>query len=248
MVLGLDELCSLSAQGAVITGAASGIGEAVARRFAAAGADLLLVDLDEARLARVGDELGARSVACDITDWDAASRIAASFDADILVNCAGLFPSGSILELDEAHWDRMFDVNLKAAMRMTQALGAGMVARGRGSIVNIASIQGLRPSAGKAAYAASKAGLISFTQVAARELAPAVRVNAVAPGPILTDVIKARLAAEGVPAGSRGVGQVPVGRMGEPDDIARIVQYLASPAAGFVTGATWLIDGGSILV
>jgi NAD(P)-dependent dehydrogenase (short-subunit alcohol dehydrogenase family) len=247
MVEGLDALCSLAGQKAVVTGAASGIGEAVARRFAAAGAELLLVDLDEARLAAVAADLGAAAVATDITDWSAAARIAETLDADILVNCAGLFPSGAVLELDEAHWDRLLDVNLKAAMRMTQALGAGMVARGRGSVVNIASIQALRPSAGKAAYAASKAGLVAFTQVAARELAPAVRVNAVAPGPILTDAIKARLAAGGIPQGSRQVTQVPVGRMGEPDEIARVVLFLASPAAGFVTGATWLIDGGAML-
>lgn len=244
----LAALCSLAGQGAVITGAASGIGEAVARRFAAAGARLLLVDVDEDRLAAVATALGAEAIAGDLADWAMADRIAAAMDADILVNSAGMFPSGPVLELDEAHWDRLLDVNLKAAMRMTQALGRGMVARGRGAIVNIASIQGIRPTAGKAAYAASKAGLIALTQVSARELAPVVRVNAVAPGPILTEAIKALVAQAGgaTPAG-RQLSQVPLGRMGEPDEVACVVQFLASPAAAFVTGATWTIDGGALL-
>lgn len=244
----LAELLSLDGQSAVVTGAASGIGEAVARRFAAAGARLLLVDLDAGRLAHVAADLGAEALAGDITDWGTADRVASAIDADLLVNCAGLFPSAPVLDLDESHWDRLLDVNLKAAMRMTQALGRGMVARGRGAIVNIASIQGLRPTAGKAAYAASKAGLIALTQVSARELAPAVRVNAVAPGPILTDTIKAAIArAAGAPSTGRQVSQVPLGRMGEPDEVARVVQFLASPAAAFVTGATWAIDGGALL-
>lgn len=244
----LAALCSLAGQGAVITGAASGIGEAVARRFAAAGARLLLVDVDEDRLAAVATALGAEAIAGDLADWAMADRIAAAMDADILVNSAGMFPSGPVLELDEAHWDRLLDVNLKAAMRMTQALGRGMVTRGRGAIVNIASIQGIRPTAGKAAYAASKAGLIALTQVSARELAPVVRVNAVAPGPILTEAIKALVAQAGgaTPAG-RQLSQVPLGRMGEPDEVACVVQFLASPAAAFVTGATWTIDGGALL-
>lgn len=245
----LGDLCALGGLSAVVTGAATGIGEAVARRFSAAGARLLLVDRDEAKLATVADELHAAWLAEDIIDWSAADRVSGAMDADILVNCAGLYPSGPLLELDEAHWDRLLDVNLKATMRMTQALGRGMVARGRGAIVNIASVQSFRPTAGKAAYAASKAGIVALTQVSALELAPAVRVNAVAPGPILTEAAKASVAArpEGADFIARRLSQVPVGRMGEPDEVARVVQFLASPAAGFVTGATWTIDGGALL-
>ncbi|MDO9487679.1 MAG: SDR family oxidoreductase, partial [Sphingomonadaceae bacterium] len=178
-----------------------------------------------------------------------AEQVAAAFDADILINCAGLYPSGPLLDLDEAHWDRLLDVNLKATMRMTQAIGRGMVERGRGSIVNIASVQAFRPTAGKAAYAASKAGVIALTQVSAIELAPAVRVNAVTPGPIMTDVVKAAIARGGAsaPVTARRITQVPLGRLGEPDEVARVVQFLASPAAAFVTGAAWTIDGGALL-
>ena len=245
----LADLCSLGGQRAIITGAATGIGEAVARRFADAGAELLLIDRDATLLALVADALGARSHVADVTDWNMAEQVAAAIDADILVNCAGLYPSGPLLDLDEAHWDRLLDVNLKATMRMTQAVGRGMVDRGRGSIVNIASVQAFRPTAGKAAYAASKAGVIALTQVSAIELAPAVRVNAVTPGPIMTDAVKAAVARAGgsAPLTARRISQVPLGRLGEPDEVARVVQFLASPAAAFVTGAAWTIDGGALL-
>lgn len=245
----LGDLCSLGGHRAIVTGAATGIGEAVARRFADAGAELLLIDRDAALLATVADALGATSHVADVTDWDMAEQVAAAIDADILVNCAGLYPSGSLLELDEAHWDRLLDVNLKATMRMTQAVGRGMVERGRGSIVNIASVQAFRPTVGKAAYAASKAGVIALTKVSAIELAPAVRVNAVTPGPIMTDVVKAAIARGGAsaPVTARRMSQVPLGRLGEPDEVARVVQFLASPAAAFVTGAAWTIDGGALL-
>ncbi|MFC3712875.1 SDR family NAD(P)-dependent oxidoreductase [Sphingoaurantiacus capsulatus] len=246
----LGELCALDGQVAVVTGAATGIGAAVARRFAAAGARLFLIDLDEARLVPLARDLGADWQTVDVSDWAAADRQGYSIEADILVNCAGLYPSGPVLELDEAHWDRLLDVNLKAVMRMTQQFGRGMVARGRGAIVNIASVQALRPTAGKAAYAASKAGVVAFTQVAARELAPAVRVNAVAPGPILTEAARnaaAQLTDEASARAAKRLAQVPLGRMGDPDEVARVVQFLASPAAAFVTGATWTIDGGVLL-
>lgn len=246
---GLGDLCSLRGHLAIVTGAATGIGEAVARRFADAGAELLLIDRDEKLLASVASALGAQSRVADVTDWDMAEEVAAAIPADILVNCAGLYPSGPLLELDEAHWDRLLDVNLKATMRMTQAIGRRMVERGRGSIVNIASVQAFRPTGGKAAYAASKAGVVALTKVSAIELAPAVRVNAVTPGPIMTDVVKAAIARGGgtAPITARRISQVPLGRLGEPDEVARVVQFLASPAAGFVTGAAWTIDGGALL-
>lgn len=246
---GLGDLCSLRGHLAIVTGAATGIGEAVARRFADAGAELLLIDRDEKLLASVASALGAQSRVADVTDWDMAEAVAAAIPADILVNCAGLYPSGPLLELDEAHWDRLLDVNLKATMRMTQAVGRRMVERGRGSIVNIASVQAFRPTAGKAAYAASKAGVVALTKVSAIELAPAVRVNAVTPGPIMTDVVKAAIARGGgtAPITARRISQVPLGRLGEPDEVARVVQFLASPAAAFVTGAAWTIDGGALL-
>jgi NAD(P)-dependent dehydrogenase (short-subunit alcohol dehydrogenase family) len=254
-----NTLTALTNKVAVVTGAASGIGLAVARRLSAAGAAVVIGDLNGAAAEAAAAGLGGKAVAVagDVCAWATGEALAqAAADhfggLDILINCAGLFPSGAALDLTEAHWDQVVDVNLKGAMSLSQACGRRMRDFGRGgAIVNIASVQGLRPKAGKAAYASSKAGLIALTEVLAQELAAhGVRVNAVAPGPVMSEGALAAGAARaegGEAARAAYIARLPLGRFGTPEEIATAVHFLASPAAAWITGATLTIDGGSVL-
>lgn len=250
----LDQSARLDGRVALVTGGGSGIGRAVARHLAHAGARLILLDRDgdAARDAAAG--LGdARAFAADISDWSGVDAVLAGALAeaapDIVVNAAGIFPSATLFDIGEAHWDSLLDVNLKGTMRVSQIAARRMVETGKaGSIVNIGSVQAQRSTAGKAAYAASKAGLEALTRVLAIELGPqGIRVNAVAPGPVLTEAVKAQIAAiaAGAPPGRKL--ERPGLRLGDPDEIARVVHFLASPASSFVSGAVWTVDGGATL-
>ncbi|MES2290825.1 MAG: SDR family oxidoreductase [Pseudomonadota bacterium] len=248
----LRDLIALDGRVAVVTGAASGIGFAVASHLNDAGARTIVVDLNAEAVAEVSRKLrGSIAVATDVSDW---GGLESSIDEalgdsapDILVNAAGVFPSAPFLDLDEVHWDRLLDINLKGVVRMSQIVARRMRdAKGGGSIVHIGSVQGQRPTAGKAAYAASKAGIEALTRVMAREFMPhGIRVNAVAPGPVLTEAARARMAeiqASGMAPSGRGTGII-----GSPDEIARVVHFLASPAASYVNGSVWVVDGGNTL-
>ena len=245
---------ALQGRVALITGAAAGFGEAIARRFVAEGAKVLVADLDGSRAQDVAASLGesARAVRCDVSrraDVDAA--VAACVEAfggvDILVNNAGTtHRNQSMLEVDEATFDRVFAVNVKSIFHTTQAVVPLMKARRGGCIVNIGSTAGIRPRPGLTWYNASKGAVNLLSKSMAAELGPdGIRVNAVCPVMSPTGLIEQFLGVPDTPeARAKVVAGIPLGRMSTPEDVAEASLYLASDAARFITGVELPVDGG----
>ncbi len=251
--MAIIDLFRLDGKVALITGAGRGIGRAIAAALAGAGADLVLAGrgggLAEAA-SDIGRESGRRMavVRADLGEAGAARRVIAEGEqafgrVDILVNNAGMIRRAELPDFLEEDWDSILEVNLKAVFLLCQAAARGMVQRGHGKIINIASLLSFQGGIRVAAYAASKGGLAQLTKALANELAPkGVNVNAIAPGYIATDNTTA-LRAD--PARSRQIlDRIPAGRWGEPSDMAGAALFLASEAGRYVHGHILLVDGG----
>lgn len=240
-----------SGRAAIVTGGASGIGAATARLLAARGAAVLVVDLDRQAADRLCDEIAssggsAHPFVADLTEATATDgAVAAALDAfgrlDILVNNAGTGGRGPSHELSDAEWRRVLALNLDSVFYMARSALSSMLTQESGAIVNIASIFGHVGIPGRAAYSASKAGVVNLTRALALEYGrKGIRVNAVCPG-----VIRTPLIAHNDPAQLAALADLhPIGRLGEAEEVAQAVSFLAGDAASFITGSSLMVDGG----
>ena len=248
---------ALTKKVALVTGATSGIGRAVTRRFAESSARIAALGRDQAALAKLENEITAGellTIAVDVTDEDgirnAVETIIERFGRlDVLVNAAGHISSGSIENTTLDAWDAMMSVNLRAVFHLMQLVTPHLI-KTKGNIVNVSSVTGLRSFPGVLAYCVSKAGVDQLTRCAALELAPkGVRVNAVNPGVVVTEIHKrGGMSEENYEKFlEHSKTTHPIGRVGEPAEIAELVFFLASEKAAWITGATYSIDGGRAL-
>jgi len=238
---------------AAVTGGGQGIGRAIALALGREGANVVVADLDLEAAGQAVREIEAGegralAVRADVTrPADAAAIVQAAVEAfgrlDILVNNAGIYPSADIVDIDAAQWDLVLAVNLKGTFLCSQAAVRRMIDQGRGTIVNVASVDAKTRTTGNAHYAAAKAGVISFTRTLACEMAPhGIRVNAVAPGWIATETLKAKS-----DRWKRAIKEIPVGRLGTPEDVAEAVLFLVSDVAGYITGEVLDVNGGMVM-
>jgi len=236
---------NFSGRTVIVTGAARGIGQALAAGFAGAGADVVLVDLDADAIAQAAQEVGGRGVAADVSSTEDVARVveearSASGRVDVLVNNAGVLRDKVLWKLEDEDWDVVLGVHLGGTFKLTRACVPHFRERSYGRIVNVTSYTGLHGNIGQAAYAAAKAGIIGFTKTAAKELARfGVTVNAISPNAAtrmiesMPDEKQAEIAA-----------LVPMGRFAAPAEIFSTVAFLASEDAGYVTGTVVPVDGG----
>ena len=242
---------SLADRVVLVTGAARGIGAGIARAAAGAGAAVALGDVAEASVRETAAAIGPRALGLRMDVADARSVRAAVDEAearlgpiDVLVNNAGIDVIGPFLDSDEATWDRLWAVNLKGTLLATRAVLHGMIARERGRIVNLGSDAGRVGSSGEAVYSATKGGVIAFTKTLAREVARhGITVNCVCPGPTDTALLE-QVRAYDEKLHASLARAIPLRRLGRPEDVAAAVVFLASDAAGYVTGQTLSVSGG----
>jgi 2-keto-3-deoxy-L-fuconate dehydrogenase len=236
----------LAGKTAVVTAAASGIGRASAEAFARAGARVLAADIDANALQTL---TGCEGHVLDVRDVRAIDAFAKSAGkVDVLFNCAGTVPKGTVLDIDPATWSAAFELNVNSMFHMIRAFLPAMVSARAGSIINMSSVAGsITGVPDRCAYGATKAAVIGLTKsVAADFVAQGIRCNAICPGTVDTPSLQARLHAYGDYAKTRAEFEArqPVGRLGKPEEIAALAVYLASDESGFTTGQTHVIDGG----
>ena len=239
----MSPFASLEGKVALVTGGSRGIGRAIALELGRAGAEVVVgyrTGRDEAEA--VAAEIGGRAVEADVSDPESAkSLVGAAGDVDVLVNNAGLTRDGLLVRMGDEDWRTVIDTNLSSVFYTCRAAARTMMRKRAGSIVNVSSIVGVHGNWGQTNYAASKAGIIGFTKSLARELGSRnVRANVVAPGYVktqLTDVLPEE-------ARQAMLTNTPLGRLGDPEDVAGAVRFLCSDDAAFVTGVVLLVDGG----
>lgn len=241
---------SLTGKKAVITAAGAGIGRATATAYQLAGAEVWATDIDHTALESLKKAHPAINIAVlDATDSKAIAAFAGTFKAvDILFNCAGYVPNGSILECEESDWDRTFDINVKSCYLMTRAFLPGMLAQGAGSIINMSSVaSSIMGVPNRFCYGASKAAVIGLTKAVAADFAgKGIRCNVICPGTVDTPSLRQRLNRFDNPeqALQDFIKRQPMGRLGRAEEIAALALYLASDLAAYTTGAEHVIDGG----
>ena len=247
--------CNLTDKVAIVTGASRGIGEAIAKQLSGCGAKIILIARNSDQLVAVKETIIsnggiAESIAGDVSNLDSISEIVANTidkwgRIDILVNNAGIARDNIIMRMKEDDWDSVMNINLKGCFNGIKSVARPMIKNKAGRIINITSVIGQIGNAGQSNYAASKAGIMGLTKSMAKELGSRnITVNAVAPGYITTDMtnelndeVKEQLKSS-----------IPLGRLGTPNDVANLVCFLASDEAGYITGQTFNVDGGMVMI
>lgn len=261
-----NELLNLNGRAAIVTGGAKGIGYSIAYRLAEAGAMVLIADIDGTGAEKVARDLRSEDWMVEALHVDVSSEVAVkkmveiceeTFGrVDILVNNAGIYPTESVMQMSEKEFDRVIDVNLRSVFLATKYAAEAMKKQGSGKIINITSIDAIHPTmVGLAHYDASKHGAWGFTKNVALELAPfGIWVNAIAPGGIYTPGVE-QLQTQSAPkkdvdsakAAEAFLATIPMGRMGEPDEIGKAALFLASDMSSYMTGEQIVVDGGALL-
>ena len=233
---------------AVITGGTSGIGKAIAKLYGEHGAKVVIFGTNAEKGQKAAVEVGAAFKQVDVSDCQAVQNaidqvLQEHQKVDILVNCAGITLDNLMLKMKEEEWDKVIDVNLKSCFNTCKALMRPMVRAKKGKIINVSSVVGIMGNPGQTNYAASKAGMIGFTKALAKELGGRVHVNCIAPGYIETNMTDALNSTQKEAI----IKNIPMGRIGRPEEIAHAALFLACPWSSFITGQVITVDGGMVM-